>query len=80
MPLARYIVPPRDLKGFPDAKRVKPKGKRKRWKGSDGTIYEWDSLHGRVEVFDQQGHHKGEFDPETGGQTKPADPSYRIEP
>jgi hypothetical protein len=80
MPLAKYINPPRDLKGFPDAKRVKPKGKNKRWKDSDGNIYEWDSLHGRVEVFDKRGHHKGEFDADSGERTKPANPEYRVEP
>ncbi|TRO39948.1 colicin E3 [Pseudomonas sp. ALS1279] len=67
---------------FPGAKPVRPKAsvqgggkKRKRWKDLKGRIYEWDSQHGAVEIYDKQGKHLGEFNPETGEQTKPADPS-----
>lgn len=81
-----YIPPPKLLPAFPKAKIVKPKtpisggGLRKRWKDEE-FIYEWDSLHGRVEKYDQRGNHLGEFDPNTGVQTKPANPSRpRIEP
>ena len=80
-----YIPPPKDLPGFPEARRVKPKtsipggGFRKRWR--DGNcIYEWDSFHGRVEKYDKRGYHLGEFDPNTGEQTKVANPSRKIEP
>jgi hypothetical protein len=75
-----YIPPPKTLPGFPDAKRVKSKSQRARWLLPDGDILEWDSLHGKVERYDKRGKHKGEFDPETGKQTKPADPSRYIEP
>ena len=45
-----------------------------------GIIYEWDSQHGTVEIYDRSGrNHLGEFDPETGEQTKPADPSRKVE-
>ncbi|MBV8472129.1 MAG: hypothetical protein JO234_01825 [Hyphomicrobiales bacterium] len=64
-----YCPAPRTLRGFPKATKVVPKtpiqggGLRKRWKDVDGTIYEWDYAHGRVEKYDSQGHHQGEFDP-----------------
>jgi hypothetical protein len=81
-----YIPPPKDLPAFPEARRVKPKtpipggGLPKRWEDKN-YIYEWDSLHGRVEKYDKRGNHLGEFDPITGEQTKPADPSRpRIDP
>jgi uncharacterized protein YukE len=81
------VPPPRDLPAFPDAVRVKPKtpvqgggGLRRRWKGRDGTIYEWDSQHGRVEAYDRRGRSLGEFDPQTGEQTKGPDPTRKVEP
>jgi hypothetical protein len=66
-----YKLPPKDLPGFPDAKRVKPKTlitkngkkKRRRWRTPDGTIFEWDYRHGTVEKHDKQGNHQGEFRP-----------------
>jgi RHS repeat-associated protein len=75
-----YIPPPVNLPAFPDAVRVRPKNNRTRWRDSDGNIYEWDYQHGRVEKYDKRGRHLGEFDPNTGEQTKPADPSRRTEP
>jgi hypothetical protein len=78
---------PKELKAFPDAKRAKPKtpvqgggGLRKRWVGKDGSIYEWDSQHGTVEKYNKRGKHLGEFDPETGEETKSADPSRKVTP
>lgn len=86
--LAVSMVPaPKDLQAFPGARRVSPKtsvqgggGLRKRWKDADGGIYEWDSQHGAVERYDRRGKHLGEFDPETGEQTKPPDPTRRVNP
>lgn len=46
-----------------------------RWKGRDGTIYEWDFQHGAVEKYNKRGKHLGEFDHETGTQNKAADPT-----
>jgi hypothetical protein len=80
-----YIPPPKNLLAFPEAKKVKPKtfiaggGLRKRWKDKN-YIYEWDSYHGKVEKYDKRGNHLGEFDPNTGEQTKLADYSRKIEP
>lgn len=78
--------PPKDLPGIPGAKRAPPKtprsggGLRKRWREADGRIYEWDSLHGTVEVYDKQGKHLGEWDPITGKKLKDANPDYKVEP
>jgi len=67
------------LPAFPDAKRVKPKSQRMRWKDKK-FIYEWDSLHGKVEKYDKRGRHLGEFDHLTGEQTKEADRTRFIQP
>nr|WP_255557975.1 colicin E3/pyocin S6 family cytotoxin [Photobacterium sp. WH24] len=81
--LAPDGTPP--LPAFPDAIRVKSKtsvqgggSKRRRWKDKK-HIYEWDSQHGKVEVYDKNGKHIGEFDHITGEQNKPRDPSRKIE-
>jgi hypothetical protein len=76
----KYHKPPLGLPAFPDTFPVKSKssvqggGRRSRWKDRRGRIYEWDSQHGAVEMYDPQGKHLGEFNPETGEQTKPAKP------
>ncbi|MEA2736910.1 MAG: hypothetical protein QOH05_217 [Acetobacteraceae bacterium] len=81
-----YVSAPLFLPGFPDARRVRGKttvpggGVRQRWKGRSGTIYEWDYLHGRVEMYDRRGRHLGEFDPDTGARTKPPNPNYQVDP
>ena len=82
-----YIPPPKTLAGIPEAQVAKYKtpvqgggGLRKRWKDPAGNIYEWDSRHGAVEKYDKRGRHQGEYDPATGKQVKPADPTRRIDP
>lgn len=74
-----YHKPPDLLPAFPDAVSARPKSsvqgggkKRNRWVDGRGRIYEWDYQHGAVEMYDKQGKHLGEFDPDTGKQTKPA--------
>jgi hypothetical protein len=74
-----YFPPPQNLPGFPDAVRVR-KTQRVRWKDSDGNIYEWDYENGRVEKYNKRGKHLGEFDPDTGIQTKPAVPGRSTPP
>ncbi|MVV47079.1 S-type Pyocin [Pseudomonas sp. PB120] len=76
-----YHPAPKGLTAFPDAvlspskSSVKGGGqKRKRWKDRKGRIYEWDYENGRVELYDKQGKHLGEFDPETGERKKNAEP------
>ena len=78
---AGYHASPDLLPAFPDAISVRPKStvqgggkKRDRWKDRKGRIYEWDFQHGAVEIYDRQGKHLGEFNPDTGEQTKPAKP------
>jgi len=47
------------------------KGK-KRWMSDKGKrLYEWDSLHGEIEVYNKRGHHLGVMD-STGKYIKPA--------
>ena len=46
--------------------RVKPKGKRRRWNGAKGQVYEEDTLHGELEKYNRRGKHKGVVDPDTG--------------
>ncbi|EPJ84035.1 S-type Pyocin [Pseudomonas sp. CFII64] len=82
-----YHPPPRGLTAFPDAKIAPRKttiqgggGLRKRWKSKEGLIFEWDSQHGAVEKYNKRGKHLGEFDPETGEQTKEADNTREVEP
>ncbi len=72
---------------FPNAKPAKRKtvvqggrGLRKRWKDDEGKIYEWDSRHGAIEVYDNTGKHIGEFDFETGEQRKSAVAGRTVEP
>lgn len=75
-----YVRAPNILPAFPHAVRVRPKGGRHRWKDPYGLIYEWDSQHGAVEVYNARGRPLGEYDPETGARLKPADPTREIEP
>jgi len=85
-PIVKWVAPPEDLPGFPDAKRARkrktwfPGGLRKRWVDPQGNIYEWDYQHGTVEVYDSSGRHLGEFDPDTAKQTKEANRNRTVEP
>ncbi|UVJ46430.1 colicin E3/pyocin S6 family cytotoxin [Pseudomonas sp. LS1212] len=81
-----YHPAPKGLTAFPYAVKVNSKtrvqgggNKRNRWKDNKGRIYEWDSQHGAVEMYDKQGKHLGEFDAVTGEQTKPAKPGRNVE-
>jgi len=42
-------------------------------------IYEWDTQHGKVEKYNIQGKNQEVFDPNTGEQAKPKDPTRRVE-
>jgi Cytotoxic len=79
-----YISPPGSSSAFPDLRSVHPKtpfpgGMRKRWKDDSNDIFEWDYQHGQFERYDSRGRHRGQFDPETGEQTKDADPNKTVE-
>ena len=64
------------------AKTRFPGGKRRRWKDGEGRIYEWDYLHGTVEVWSPRGdRHLGDFDYISGRQVGPPDGARRpVEP
>jgi hypothetical protein len=83
----KYYKAPEKLIAFPDAVRADRKTRvkgggalRKRWKTLKGTIFEWDSQHGTVEMYNKRGLHLGEYDSTTGEQTKPADKARSVEP
>jgi len=71
---------PDDPEFLKQLKRVKSKAGRRRWVDSKGRIYEWDSRHGELEVYNKRGRHIGVRDPKTGKWTKPRVPGRRIEP
>ncbi|WP_259740206.1 colicin E3/pyocin S6 family cytotoxin [Pseudomonas brassicacearum] len=81
-----YHPRPSSFPAFQGLKRATPKtpkkggGLRDRWKDEGGTIYEWDSQHGALEKYNKRGKHLGEFNPETGAQTKPANKTRQVEP
>ena len=82
-----YPTPKSPLIAFPDAIRGRSKtslqgggGLRPRWNDPSGDFYEWDRQHGKLEKYNKRGKHLGEFDPNTGEQTKPADKTRRVEP
>ena len=78
--------PPSVPAAFPEltpARQKTPRpggGLRARWKDADGNIYEWDYQHGGLEKYDKRGNHQGEYDPNTGQQTKPRNPKRSVEP
>jgi hypothetical protein len=51
---------------------------RRRYRSRD-RIYEWDSLHGELEVYNNRGRHLGAADAETGEMIKPAVRGRRID-
>ncbi|HXA40009.1 MAG TPA: colicin E3/pyocin S6 family cytotoxin [Phenylobacterium sp.] len=53
---------------------------RRRWRSHGGRrLYEWDSLHGEVEVYNGRGEHLGALDPVTGDPVKNAVPGRTID-
>jgi hypothetical protein len=59
--------------------RVSRKGQR-RWRNAAGDrLYEWDRLHGELEVYNIRGRHLGVVDPETGKFSKPPVKGRRID-
>ena len=53
--------------------RAKSMNHRRRWTSVDGRrIYEWDSQHGELEVYNKRGKHLGAIDPENGAMIKQA--------
>lgn len=51
-----------------------------RWRSDHGErLYEWDGLHGEVEVYDKRGHHLGVEDAISGEIIKGAQRGRRID-
>jgi hypothetical protein len=45
----------------------------RRWRNSSSDrLYEWDALHGELEVYNARGDHLGALDPESGALVKGA--------
>lgn len=86
-PKLGYHPAPSIPEGFPDLKLAKRKTTvqggghlRKRWVDGKQNIYEWDSQHGTLEMYDRRGRHLGEFDPKTRDKLKEADSTRRVDP
>ena len=71
---------PNLLPAFPNAVRVKPRRGRVRWKDQDGSLLEWESRDGALEMYGTHGWHLGEYDHVHGGNLKLAEPGRRIQP
>ncbi len=52
---------------------------RKRWRSDNGWLYEWDALHGEIEVYNKRGKHLGVMDYETGQLVKPPVKGRKID-
>ena len=46
---------------------------------ANGKYYQWDELHGEIEVYDKRGRHLGVLDAEHGKQIKEAERGSRID-
>ena len=65
---------------FLDGKERVTRRSGQRWRDPDGErYYEWDELHGEVEVYDKRGRHLGAADATTGIVYKPAKPGRKID-
>ena len=49
-----------------------------RWKDRDGTLFEWESRDGALEMYGAHGWHLGEYDHVHGGNLKLAEPGRRM--
>lgn len=51
-----------------------------RWRNEDGSrLYEWDDLHGEIEVYDRRGFHLGTLNAVTGRREKEPTKGRRID-
>ena len=51
---------------------------KKRWRSKDGKrLFEWDSFHGEIEVYNVRGYHLGVYNTE-GNLIKPAKKGRKI--
>ena len=69
---------PRPTPSFLDGKKkYRTIDGRMTWRG-DGRYYQWDELHGEIEVYDRRGWHLGALDAVTGTLIKEAERGRRI--
>lgn len=54
-------------------------GRKTSGDGKGKRFYEWDYLHGEIEMYDSKGKHLGVLDPNTGAVYKPAVPGRKID-
>ena len=72
-------VPDR-LPAFPDAVRIRPRRGHARWRDRDGSLLEWESRDGALDMYSTHGWHLGEFDHVHGSTMRVAEPGRRIQP
>lgn len=56
---------------FVDHLQRVPRRGRKRWRNNDGVLYEYDSQHSELEMYNSRGRHLGVVDVVTGELIKP---------
>lgn len=60
--------------------RVHPHQGQPRWRSADGrTLYEWDALHGHIEVYNRRGRALGVADAMTGEMIAPSERGRTID-
>lgn len=65
-------LPPKEGPFLRGLERI-PRQGRSRWRNPDASrLYEWDSLHGELEVYTMRGRHLGSVNPHTGALIKHA--------
>jgi hypothetical protein len=73
------FIPPPDTPFIRSLVHMPPRGRAKRWRDQAGKrIYEWDGLHGELEVYNNKGYHMGVVDVD-GILIKKAVPGRRID-
>jgi hypothetical protein len=68
------------LDDSPEVERLGAYGGRLRWRSRERKqLYEWDSTHGEIEVYNLRGRHLGAAEPVLCILIKPADKRKRID-
>lgn len=70
---------PRPIPCFLDGmEKYKVIGGRQTYRSND-KYYQWDELHGEIEVYNKRGRHLGALDPQDGHQIKEAERGRKID-
>lgn len=73
-------VPPPKNADFLNSLVRSPRRGVTRWRNSaEDRLYEWDGLHGELEVYNSRGRHLGVVDPNTGEFLTPAVKGRKID-